>query len=639
MHRGRGAVGVGQVVGGARRSHTGNPSRRRCRLFGLVHHHHGARHRPVRVARSCAAPRCRQPPSTLLDQLRDGNRGILRSIRRCLASDHDRVLVVIDQFEEIFTRAAPEDADTFLDALAAAVEDPTTQLRLVVTLRADYYHRPLEHPTFARILKATAVDVTPLAPNELEQAIVEPASQVGATFEAGLVASIAAETVGQPAPLPLLQYTLSELFDRRNGSQLTVDAYDELGGLSGALAARAEAIYAEASQPERAAIRRIFGRMTNPGEESADLRRRVPVGDLGDEPATAWVLDRFGKARLITFDRDIATREPTVEVAHEALLREWPRLVTWLAEDLEVLRSADAIATAASVWDHGGRAQTDLYRGGRLDNAVDLALAAPDRLRPIDSEFIEASRASAEAERGKEQRRVRRLRRLVAGVGVALVIALIAGAVALREQNRASDEAQRANELADQEASARQDAETQTALAEEQTALAVTAAEEADLATLISRSAAQSSDNPELSILLALEANRRNPNPETEQAVLNALASSKIASRVSTLSLFGDGSCPILQIDAEGTTQFTISGGQMVSRDVLTGAVTEHGPRRSRALPGRPATRRAVVGQAQEMPGGLGLARPTAPGKLKRSSTSRPISCWNRPASPAILPP
>ena len=327
------------------------------------------------------------PPSSLLEQLRDGERGILRAIRRCLGSEEGRVLVVIDQFEEIFTGATAKDADAFLTALSAAVEDPTSRLRLVITLRADYYDRPLEHPAFARIVKETAVDVTPLAGDELERAIVEPARQLGVGFEPGLVPRIAAETVGQPSPLPLLQYTLSELFDRRDGNTLTVAAYDEIGGLSGALASRAEALHAEANGSEQTAIRRIFGCMTNPGEESADLRRRVSVSDLGDDPANDWVLDRFGKARLITFDRDIATREPTIEVAHEALLREWPRLVSWLAEDAEVLRSADAIAAAATVWDAGVRANTDLYRGGRLENAIDLALTAPDRLRPIDNDF------------------------------------------------------------------------------------------------------------------------------------------------------------------------------------------------------------------------------------------------------------
>jgi serine/threonine protein kinase/WD40 repeat protein/DNA-binding winged helix-turn-helix (wHTH) protein len=511
------------------------------------------------------------PPPSLLSQLRDGERGVLRGIRRCLASEGQTVLVVIDQFEEIFTGASSEDANAFLDALAIAVDEPSSPLRLIATLRADYYHRPLEHTTFAPILKRSAVEVTPMAGDELERAIVKPAEVLGINFEEGLVSRIAADAAGQRSPLPLLQYTLSELFDRRIGNQLTASAYDEIGGLSGALSARAEAIHAEASEPERVAIRRIFGRMTNPGEEAADLRRRVPVGDLGDDASTQWVLDRFGSARLITFDRDVATREPTVEVAHEALLREWPRLVAWLDEDADLLRSADAVADAATAWDESGRTETDLYRGGRLDNAVDLALTGPDRLRPIDNEFIDASRASAEKERGEEQRRVRRLRRLAAGVGVALVFALVAAGVAVDQQRRANEQADRAEAQTEL-------AEAQTEVAEREASTALAATEQAELATLMSRSAAIAPEDQELAMLLALEAHRRMPGAETEQVVMSALGASTLTTRVSRLAPVHDvENCDVLIGD--GVTEFGLnSDGTLISVDVLTGQVVEHGP-------------------------------------------------------------
>lgn len=135
----------------------------------------------------------------------------------------------------------------------------------------------------------------------------------------------------------------------------------------------------------------MFGSLTNPGEASADLHRRVDVADFGDDPARAWVIERFGMARLLTFDRAVTTREPTVEVAHEALLREWPRLVGWLREDAELLGSLDTISLSANTWEQGGRVATDLYRGGRLDSAVDVALTTPNRVRMLDTEFIDAS--------------------------------------------------------------------------------------------------------------------------------------------------------------------------------------------------------------------------------------------------------
>ena len=512
------------------------------------------------------------PPVTLLEQLRDGPRGVLRSIRRCLGSDEARVLVVVDQFEELFTGSSDDDAREFLDALALAVTDPTSPLRLVLTLRADYYDRPLAHPTFAPVLKEAAVDVTPLAPDELERAMVEPARRKGIAFEPGLVARVAAETIGQPAPLPLLQYALSELFERREGAQLTTAAYDEIGGLSGALAVRAEAIYADADGAQRTVIRRIFGRMTNPTEESADLRRRVPLADLGTDAATLWVIGALGDARLVTFDRDVGTREPTIEVAHEALLREWPRLVEWLREDIDLLRSLDAISNAATTWEEGGREMADLYRGNRLDNATGLSSAAPGRMRAVETEFVEASWLAAESERYIERRSVQRLRRLVAAVGVALVVALAAGGLALRAQQRADDEAQAA--LASAET-----AEAQTEVAEREAASALVATEQAELATLISRSAASTAEDPELALLLALEAHEREQRPDTQQAVLNSLVASTLANNTSSIDqVFDlDASCGIVVSSPDTSVQFGVTEGQVAARDLVTGAITAYG--------------------------------------------------------------
>ncbi len=485
------------------------------------------------------------PPSSLMGQLRDGPRGLLRCVRRCLPDDDQRVLLVIDQFEELFTASSDDDTRSFLSALAEAVEDPTSPLRVVVTLRADYYDRPLEHPAFARIIDEASVNVTPLAADELEQAIVEPARRLGVEFEPGLVARIAAETLGQPSPLPLLQYALRELFDRRDGDRLTVGAYDEIGGLTGALTTRAEALYADADRDQRSAVRRVFGRLTSPGEESADLRRRVTISDLGADPAVGWTLEHYGSARLLTFDRHLASREPTVEVAHEALLRQWPRLVAWLGEDADVLRSVESVVSAATVWDEGGRAPSDLARGGRLDTAISLLCDHPERLRPLDVEFVAASRAAAEAERAVEQRRVRRLRRLVGVVAAALVLALVAAGVAVRQRNQAQ-----------------------------------AASERAELATIISRSAALSEDQPEVSLLLALEGFRREAGPETEQAVLNALGRSPVGNVVTSFGrLAPDGGCDVPSIVAEdGSTEYVTTGDVLLRRDLMTGEVTEHGP-------------------------------------------------------------
>ena len=292
--------------------------------------------------------------------------------------------------------------------------------------------------------------------------------------------------------------------------------------------------------------------MINPGGESADLRRRELVADLGHDSSTAWVLDRLGVARLVTFDRDSVTREPTVEVAHEALLREWPRLVGWLGEDVDLLRSVDAVTRAAVVWDEGGREASDLYRGGRLDSATELAATAPDQLRPIDREFIDASRSAAEVEQRNDERGVRRLRQLVGGIGVALVIALVAGGVALWQRNDARAATERS-----QEANA-----------------------EAEVATLIRRSS--EATDPKLAILLALEAQRVAPGPDTDQALLASLDGSGGLRTIASFPPLGEGVCAesnwVGWIVENGFAQTSAQNGEMVFRDFRTDVVTKLGP-------------------------------------------------------------
>ena len=490
------------------------------------------------------------PPPTLLEQLRDGKRGILRGVRRCLPSEAQRLVVLIDQLEELFVGRSRQDADEFLDALAVAVTDPSSPLRLVATLRADYYGQPLEHPAFAAVLDTATANVTPLAGDELERVIVEPARALGVEYEPGLVTRIAAESVGQPSPLPLLQYTLAELFERRDDRTLTTAAYDDIGGLTGALAARAEAIWLGADAQQQEAIRRIFGRLIDPAEETADLRRRPRSADLGDDAATSWVLRRYGAARLITFDRDAVTREPTVEVAHEALLREWPRLVGWLREDRALLQAVDALAEAAGRWDNGGRADDDLLRGARLEGAAQLAATDPAHIRPLDLEFVAASTKAAQASRDSERRGRRRLRLLAGAVGAALAVALVAGGLALLQQSRADEEAQ----------------------------AATVAQGQAQLLTLLRRSEAA---DPATGILLALEAQRRAPIAETDRALLAALARASDARRVATFEPLEPDSCAAIWpgwVSRDGGMQSAAVEGIAVTRDLVSGEISQHLP-------------------------------------------------------------
>ncbi len=420
-------------------------------------------------------------PPDLLGVLTSGPRGIARGIRQVVPLEDAQILLVIDQFEELFTLAPSEECTRFLEALAVAVTEERPRLRVVLTLRADFYDRPLRHDAIGRLVKEATVAVLPLAADELDHAIVDPAHGVGTEFEPGLVSEIVADVADHPGALPMLQYALTELWERRVSDMMTRTAYRQLGGVSGALARRAEELYSQSDPEEQVAIRRLFGRLVNLGEGTGDTRRRVQRAELGDGPVDA-VIDQFGRARLLSFDRDPATREPTIEVAHEALIREWPRLREWLDEDRDGLRLHRHLTGAVAGWIAAQRDQGELYRGARLEAASDWASVHAADLNPEERDFLAASEQEARRTRDKERRQVRRLRGALAGVAVVAALAVIAGALALVQQRRADD-----------------------------------AAATAETRRLVADAAALVDQNRDVALLMAVEAYRREPGPENPQ--------------------------------------------------------------------------------------------------------------------------
>jgi len=436
------------------------------------------------------------------------------------------VLLVIDQFEELFTVADPAVASRFLDALAVAVTEERSHLRVVVTLRADFYDRPLRHEPIGQLVRDATVAVLPLAADELEHAIVEPAAAVGATYEPGLVSQIVADVADQPGALPMLQYALTELYERRVSGLLTQSAYHELGGVAGALARRAEELYLESDEHERAAIRRVFGRLVSVGEGVEDTRRRAHRTELGDDDSVAAAIDRFGSARLLSFDRDPLSREPTVEVAHEALLREWPRLRAWLDEDRDGLRILRHLHSTAVEWDAAGRPPGELYRGGRLESAEEWASTHADDLNPLEAEFVRASQAARSAETDAQQRTTRRLRRRLTGVAVVAVVALVATALALQQQRSASDNADRALAAQSEAEASASVADSARADAEDARILTEQARYDAESGRLTNQAAALALPEPRAAMLLAVAAHQRAPSSETLGALQRALLGS-----------------------------------------------------------------------------------------------------------------
>jgi DNA-binding SARP family transcriptional activator/serine/threonine protein kinase/ABC-type glycerol-3-phosphate transport system substrate-binding protein len=388
-----------------------------------------------------------KPPTSLLEQL-SGSRGIHRAVERVLPEEDSTLVLVIDQFEELFTQTAPDEAVRFIDALVDAVHADRSRVRIVITLRADFYDRPLAHRGLSELLRHGTELLTPMSPEELERAVSGPAERVGATCEPALIGELVAAVVDRPAALPLLQYTLTELFERRSGHTLTIAAYHELGGVSGALVDRAEAIYVGLEPDERRAAPQIFLRLVTLGDGSSDTRRRVPLSELTTivdvGPHARRVTDTFARHRLLGFDRDPVTRGPTVEIAHEALLSAWPRLRRWIADARSDVGAERRLADAANEWIQNHRDPAFVLTGGRLARYEGWAESPPIGITSAEREFLDASEL-AEAEqrlaRANEERReaqLRRRSRMLVGMAVTVVLVLALGAYAVVQQRRAS---------------------------------------------------------------------------------------------------------------------------------------------------------------------------------------------------------
>jgi basic membrane lipoprotein Med (substrate-binding protein (PBP1-ABC) superfamily)/DNA-binding SARP family transcriptional activator/class 3 adenylate cyclase len=349
-----------------------------------------------------------------------------------------RIVLVIDQFEELFTMDDERSRERFLAELVSAVEAPRILSHAVICLRGDFYDRPLMHPELARVLVPGVVNVLPMTPGEIEEAVVEPARVAGVEVEPALLAELTADTVHQPGALPLLQYALTELFDRRTGSVLTLGDYRAVGGLPGALSRRAEELYGNLDEGERQATRQVLLRLVNLGQGARDSRRRAALRELtalGVDPvALSDVLEKFGRHRLVSFDRDPLTGDATVEVAHEALLWEWERLAAWIDVYRSDLRRRDTLLHAVNEWEASGRNPDYLLRGSRLEEFETWSRDTRLRLAERERLFLDAAAEQREANRAREesrqtlQRRLeRRARRRLVGL-IAAIAMLVAAA-------------------------------------------------------------------------------------------------------------------------------------------------------------------------------------------------------------------
>ena len=473
------------------------------------------------------------PPVTLIEQLDGDERGLCRAVKRVLPADISELVLVVDQLEELFTLVAEEDRRSqFLTLLARAANDPRSRLRVVVTLRADFYDRPLRYREFAELLRDRVLSLTPLSPEEFERAISVPAAAVGVSLEQGLLAEIVADVLDEPGALPLLQYALTELFAQRDAATMTRFAYRSIGGVSGALASRADELYAGLGDAGQAAARQFFLQLVAVGEGEADTRRPVALADLAsldvDQEALAECLDAFGASRLLSFNRDPRTGASTVDIAHEALLVEWGRLREWIDAAREEVRAHRRLTVRAAEWAESAHDPSFLLRGTELARFEAWAGESGLAQTVLERDFLrgsleerEAVLAKEESRRAKqtalERRAVNRLRALVAVLAVAAAVAAGLTVYAFDQSDRSH---------------------YQTRIA---TARQLAAASVANLDV-----------DPELSILLARQAVQEAsvngaPLPDAVDALHRALAASRVVLTIRTpataaIALSPDGS-------------------------------------------------------------------------------------------------
>ena len=347
--------------------------------------------------------------------------------------DDPAQLVVVDQFEELFTLCEdPDRRQAFIDALLAV------RGAVAIGVRADMYGKLLSHPELARAVVANQLPLGAMSGEELERAVSEPARLAGLRLDPGLVELAVRDVAGEPGALPLLSHALRATWERREGRTLTVEAYRATGGVASAIAQTADSVIASLPPEGRQIARSVFLRLTELGDGVAASRRRATIDELVPEGVSSGVvetvLERLTAARLVTLG------EGTAEVAHEVLIREWPTLRTWLEEDREGLRLHRQLGTAARTWETGGEDPSDLYRGARLTAAGDWAEHHHAELNATERRFLDTSLQAADRERRTQLRANRRLRALLAGALALLLIAVIAGVIALIQRSDAQAE-------------------------------------------------------------------------------------------------------------------------------------------------------------------------------------------------------
>jgi RsiW-degrading membrane proteinase PrsW (M82 family) len=337
--------------------------------------------------------------STLMDDMIKDTRSLRLFVHKLLSSSgQTNLLLIVDQFEEIFTLCKDRDQrKAFIENLLSLVDDGKSGTRVVITLRADFYHHCFEYEGLRLILEKHQANIGAMTPDELREVITQPAENNKWGFQPGLVDLILQEVGTEPGALPLLSHALLETWERRQGRTLTLQGYYEAGGVKKAIANTAESVYNNLNLEDKEKMRNIFVRLTRldaSGKASRDTSRRVNIKNLALKNDTVEQTAKF--IRTLTSSRLLITSSETVgeqevEVSHEALIRNWPRLRSWLDEDRLSLLVQENLREAASIWDTSDKDKDAIdHRGGKLEDALHLSRNPGTNLATLEQEYLDA---------------------------------------------------------------------------------------------------------------------------------------------------------------------------------------------------------------------------------------------------------
>ncbi len=356
-----------------------------------------------------------------------------RGLHRVACELSDKPLVLyIDQFEEVFTLVEKEtERRQFIDLITTAVNEPDGVLYVLLSMRADFYDRPAQYREFGTVIEKQHILITPMTLADLYDVVQLPAQlpDAGMRFEDGLVTEMVFAVREESSALPLLQFTLEQLFQRREGNTLTNNAYQEIGGVQGALAQHAEATFNNLpSEQHKTLARSLFLRLIEAGQTEQDTTRRratyseLTLPDAEQSRILQVTADAFVNARLLVTDQSGEKR--TIEVSHEALIREWQRLGTWLHDAREDLRLQKSLSADVAEWLRRSKPDDMLYRGTVLTDAQ--VWAERNNASRDETMFINESMRLEQERFAQEQRAARNLRYAFVGLGAVILIALFA---------------------------------------------------------------------------------------------------------------------------------------------------------------------------------------------------------------------